>query len=149
MPHSILANAWHGINCMGKSCSNSALSSGLDVSGSTWEISDIWIQQYHWLPTDRFEMVSKRSFEEAQHDLRQKTNRPSTYIYIYSYAYIYIPRPSKGLRFGTPIQCSLRGYVSTPLSRTKKTQQDMVIYNDVHSTIFGRHGWRRAEQQKL
>ena len=39
----------------------------------------------------------------------------------------YIPRPSKGLRFGTPIECSLRGYVSTPLSRTKKTQQDMVI----------------------
>ena len=104
MPHSILANAWHGINCMGKSCSNSALSSGLDVSGSTWEISDIWIQQYHWLPTDRFEMVSKRSFEEAQHDLRQKTNRPSTYIYIYSYAYIYI------------YQDLPRGYVLEPLS---------------------------------
>ena len=52
----------------------------VDVSGSTWEISDIWIQQYHWFPTDRFEMVSKQSFEEAQHDLRQKTNRPSTYI---------------------------------------------------------------------
>ena len=67
------------------------------------------------------------------------------------YIYIYIPRPSKGLRFGTPIECSLRGYVSTPLSRTKKTQQDMVITcdNNVHSTIFGRHGWRRAEQQKL
>ena len=41
--------------------------------------------------------------------------------------HVYIPRPSKGLRFGTPIECSLRGYVSTPLSRTKKTQQDMVI----------------------
>ena len=38
-----------------------------------------------------------------------------------------LPRPSKGLRFGTPIECSLRGYVSTPLSGTKKTQQDMVI----------------------
>ena len=31
------------------------------------------------------------------------------------------------LPIGTPIECSLRGYVSTPLSRTKKTQQDMVI----------------------
>ena len=52
-------------------------------------------------------------------------------IYIHIYIcnlimYIYIPRPSKGLRFGTPIECALRGYVSTPLSRTKKTQQDMV-----------------------
>ena len=40
---------------------------------------------------------------------------------------MYIPRPSKGLRSGTPIGCSLRGYVSTPRSGTKKTQQDMVI----------------------
>ena len=48
-------------------------------------------------------------------------------IYIYILYHIYIPGPSKGLRFGTPIVCSLRGYVSTPLSRTKKTQQDMVI----------------------
>ena len=51
-----------------------------------------------------------------------------TYIYIYMHVsiYIYMPRSSKGLRFGTPIECALRGYVSTPLSRTKKTQQDMV-----------------------
>ena len=43
------------------------------------------------------------------------------------YIYIYIPRPSKGSRFVTPIECYLRGHVSTPLSRTKKSQQDMVI----------------------
>ena len=69
----------------------------------------------------------------------------------------YIPRPSKGLRFGTPIECSLRGYVSTPLSRTKKTQQDMVITmliapflgDELNNKNFDFGKFRRANDTRL
>ena len=46
-------------------------------------------------------------------------------IYIYIYIYIYQDLP-RGYVLEPYIECALRGYVSTPLSRTKKTQQDMV-----------------------
>ena len=61
-----------------------------------------------------------------------------------TYIYINIPRPSKGLRFGTTIECSLRGYVSTPLSGTQKNTTGYGD-NDVDSTNFGTDGWRRTE----
>ena len=66
------------------------------------------------------------------------------------YIYIYYTKTFQAATFWNPYRVFLKGLYTFrhPLAEPRKNATGYGD-NDVDSTIFGRDGWRRAEQQKL